>query len=57
MRKKEKEYPVDVLVENPAAGLAMKSAGMDCRSIGLLLDMMARQTCRGQALPSAPFVS
>ncbi|HZT86695.1 MAG TPA: hypothetical protein VFA12_01920 [Stellaceae bacterium] len=50
------EFSLKQLLEEPAVGVAMEDAGLDRRSLDLLLELASRQPQRETRLPQAPFV-
>jgi hypothetical protein len=52
-----KEFSLAQLVEQPAVGFDLEDAGIDRRSLELLLGPALRSPQRGETLPHAPFVS
>ncbi len=58
MRTMPKEYSLSQLLDNPAEGLVMENAGIDRRSLELMLEATRRQIGGSELrLPHAPFVS
>jgi hypothetical protein len=52
-----KEFTLGQLVEEPVVGLAMQDAGIDRRSIELMLGLAGHSRDSRGSLPHAPFVS
>jgi hypothetical protein len=51
------EFTLAQLIDEPAVGLAMEDAGLDRRSLELLLGNVSRPAEQVESLPHAPFVS
>jgi hypothetical protein len=55
MWMRRKQYSLAQVLDDPAAGLAMKNSGMDRQSLALILDTVSRQRDGVEARHDAPF--